>query len=465
MPLRFYNTLSRKKEEFVPSEPKKVKMYTCGPTVYDFAHLGNFRAYVVADLIKRYLKYKGLDVKHVMNITDVDDNTIAGSQKKNVPLDQYTQKYKDAFFQDLESLRIELADLYPEATAHVKDMVELVEILLEKGHAYQMDGSIYFKISSFPGYGKLSHMKLKGLKSGARVSSDQYEKEEVADFALWKGWGEKDGDVFWETEIGKGRPGWHLECSVMSMKHLGRHFDIHTGGVDLIFPHHENEIAQSQAATGQEFVGFWMHNEFLMVEGRRMAKSLGNYYTLRDVLHKGYPAKAIRYLLLSTHYRQRLNFTFEGLEGAKSALQRLFDFMDKLGNVKQGNDNPAVEGLLSNVKARFEENLDDDLNVSGALGEIFDFVREINALMDDGKISQKDTTDVLTQMREFDKVLGVLEKEELVLSAEIKGLIQKREEARNKKDWTLADEIRSQIESAGIIIEDTPQGPKTKKKM
>lgn len=465
MPLKFYNTLSRKKEEFVPVEPGKVRMYTCGPTVYDFAHLGNFRAYIVADLIKRYLKYKGYEVKHAMNITDVDDNTIAGSQKVKIPLTQYTKRYKDAFFEDLKALNIESADLYPEATAHVKDMVELVKILLEKGHAYKMDNSIYFKIPSFPGYGKLSHMNLKGLKLGARVSSDAYEKEEVADFALWKGWNEKDGDVFWETQIGKGRPGWHLECSVMSMKYLGKHFDIHTGGVDLIFPHHENEIAQSQAATGEEFVNFWMHNEFLMVEGKRMAKSLGNYYTLRDVLEKGYPPKAVRYLLLSTHYRQQLNFTFKGLEGAKGALQRLFDFMDKLESVKAEKDNPAIQELLGKVKTKFEENLDDDLNVSGALGEIFDFVREMNSLLDRGEISKSDANRVLNQMREFGKVLGVLEKEELVLSPEIKELIQKREEARDKKDWILADKIRSQIESMGIVIEDTPEGPKPKKKI
>jgi cysteinyl-tRNA synthetase len=465
MALKIFNTLSRMKEEFIPIDPGKVKMYTCGPTVYDFAHLGNFRAYIVADLIKRYLKYRGFEVKHVMNITDVDDKTIAGSQSERISLSQYTQRYKDAFFEDIKTLNIEPADIYPEATAHIKDMVELVKTLMKKEHAYTMDSSIYFKIPSFPAYGQLSHMNLKSLKLGARVSSDEYEKEEVADFALWKGWDEKDGDVFWETEIGKGRPGWHVECSVMSMKYLGKHFDIHTGGVDLIFPHHENEIAQSQAATGEKFVNFWLHNEFLMVEGKKMAKSLGNYYTLRDILKKGYPPKTIRYLLLATHYRQQLNFTFKGLEGAKGALQRLFDFMEKLEGVKGDKDNPAIPDLLSKVKTKFEENLDDDLNISGALGEIFDFVREINTLLDEQKISQSDAKKVLIQMRELDKILGILEKEELVLSPEIKDLIQKREEARAKKDWALADRIRSQIESMGIVIEDTPEGPKAKKKI
>lgn len=465
MTLKFYNTLSRTKEEFIPIQTGKVGMYTCGPTVYDFAHLGNFRAYVVADLIKRYLKYKGYEVRHIVNLTDVDDNTIRGSQKEKIPLSQYTQRYKDAFFEDVKALNIQLADLYPEATVHVKDMVKLVEILLEKGHAYMMDNSIYFKIPSYQEYGKLSHMNLKGLKLGARVSADQYDKEEVADFALWKGWDEKDGDVFWETEIGKGRPGWHVECSVMSMKYLGKHFDVHTGGVDLVFPHHENEIAQSQAATGEKFVNFWLHNEFLMVEGRRMAKSLGNYYTLRDVLNKGYPSKAVRYLLLSTHYRQQLNFTFKGLEGAKGALQRLFDFMDKLESINGEKDNPAVQELLSKVRTKFEENLDDDLNISGALGETFDFVREINTFMDDGSISKNNAKMILDQMWEFDKVLGVLEKEELILSEEIKELIQKREDAREKKDWTLADKIRSEIESKGITVEDTSEGPKVKKKI
>ena len=465
MALRFFNTLTRTKEEFVPIEPGKVKMYTCGPTVYDFAHIGNFRAYIVVDLIKRYLRYKGYEVKHIMNITDVDDKTIAGSQSEKVSLGEYAQKYKKAFFEDLESLNIEKADLYPEATAHIPEMVDLVKKLLENGHAYQLEGSTYFKISTFPSYGQLSRMKMEDLKAGVRISKDEYEKEEVGDFALWKGWDEKDGEVFWGTEIGKGRPGWHIECSTMSMKYLGKHFDIHTGGVDLIFPHHENEIAQSQAVTKEKFVNFWLHNEFLMVEGKKMAKSLGNFYTLRDVLNKGYNPMAIRYLLMSTYYRQQLNFTFQGLEGAKNALQRFYDFVDSLSRVQNEEDNPMVDELLCKARVNFENALDDDLNISEALGVIFDLVRDVNRLMDEGKLSSSDALKVINQMKSFDKVLGILKKEELVLDDKIKGLILKREEARRKKDWALADKIRKEIEFSGIIIEDTPEGPKAKRKM
>jgi len=288
MALRFFNTITRKKEEFVSIEPGKVGMYTCGPTVYDYAHIGNFRTYMFEDLLRRYLEYKGYEVTQVMNITDVDDKTIAGSRAKKVSLSEYTKKYIDAFFDDLDTLNIERADFYPEATTHIKEMVELVKKLLDKGFAYRSDGDIYFKLSSFKDYGKLSKMKLENLKIGARVGKDEYEKEEASDFALWKGWDEKDGDVFWETEIGKGRPGWHIECSAMSMKYLGEHFDIHTGGIDNMFPHHENEIAQSESATGKKFVNFWLHSLHLIVEGKKMSKSLGNIYTLRDILEKGY---------------------------------------------------------------------------------------------------------------------------------------------------------------------------------
>jgi len=308
-------------------------------------------------------------------------------------------------------------------------------------------------------------MNLKDLKSGARVSADEYEKEEASDFALWKGWDKKDGDVFWETELGKGRPGWHIECSTMSMKYLGNHFDIHTGGEDLIFPHHENEITQSEAKTGEKFVNFWLHNGFLMVEGKKMAKSFGNYYTLRDLLNKEYNPMAIRYLLMSTHYRQQLNFTFQGLEAAKNAIQRLFDFLDNLKRVKGEKDNSEVDSLLQKAKMKFEDVLDDDLNISEGLGVIFDLVRDINRLIDDEKISRKDASKVIEQMRSFDKVLGVLEKDELVLDERIKELIKKRELARFEKNWELADKIRKEIEKEGIIIEDTPEGPKAKRKI
>lgn len=465
MPLQLYNTLSRRKEEFYTIHPGEVRIYTCGPTVYDFAHIGNFRAYVFGDLLHRYLKYKGYQVTYVMNITDVDDKTITGSQKEKIPLRDYTQRYKDAFFEDVRSLNIEPADIYPEATRHINEMVDFVKVLLQKGYGYQSEGSIYFKIANFSSYGKLSHMDLQGLKAGARVSSDEYEKEEVADFALWKGWDEKDGDIFWETEVGKGRPGWHIECSVMSMKYLSKHFDIHTGGVDLIFPHHENEIAQSEAANGEKFVNFWLHNEHLMVEGRKMAKSLGNYYTLRDLLNKGYNPMSIRYLLLSTHYRQQLNFTFDGLEAAKNALQRLHDFVDNLKMVKGEKSNPGVKEVLSKAKKEFEEALDDDLNTSEALGVVFNLVKDTNRLMDDKEISRSDAEKVWELMEDFDSVLGILKREELVLDEEIERLIEKRSKAREEKNFKLADQIRKDLEAKGIILEDTPQGVKWKRRM
>jgi cysteinyl-tRNA synthetase len=465
MALQFYNTLTRKKEEFYTVHPGEVRMYTCGPTVYDFAHIGNFRAYVFGDLLHKYLKYKDYKVTYVMNITDVDDNTIAGSQKEKVPLIDYTQRYKQAFFEDVKSLNIEPADIYPEATLHINDMVKLVKTLLQKGYAYQNEGSTYFKIANFPSYGKLSRMDLQGLKAGARVTSDQYEKEQVADFALWKAWDQKEADIFWETEVGKGRPGWHIECSVMSMKYLGKHFDIHTGGVDLIFPHHENEIAQSEAATGEKFVNFWLHNEHLMVEGKRMAKSLGNYYTLRDLINKGYNPIAIRYLLLATHYRQQLNFTFDGLEAAKNALQRLYDFVDNLQMVKEEKSNSKVDEIISKAKEEFEDALDDDLNVSEALGVVFNLVKDVNRLMDDKKISKSDAEKVLEMMNNFDSVLGILKREEMVLDEEVEKLIEERSKAREEKDFKLADQIRKDLEVKGIILEDTPQGVKWKRKM
>jgi cysteinyl-tRNA synthetase len=465
MALQLYNTMTRRKEEFYTIHPGEVRMYTCGPTVYDFAHIGNFRAYVFTDVLRRYLQYKGFKVTQILNVTDVDDRTIGGSQKQGIPLGEYTKKYKKAFFEDINNLNIKPADVYPEATAHIREMEALVKSLLDKGHAYENKGSIYFRISSFPEYGKLSHMDMSGLKAGARVASDEYEKEQVADFALWKGWDEKDGDVFWETEVGKGRPGWHIECSAMSMKYLGKHFDIHTGGVDLIFPHHENEIAQSQAATGEKFVNFWLHNEHLMVEGRRMGKRFGNYYTLRDILNKGYNPVAIRYLLLATHYRQQLNFTFDGLEAAKNALQRLYDFVDNLKMVQADKDSPELKEILTKAKQEFEEALDDDLNVSEALGVVFNLVKDVNRLMDEKKISKSDAEKILEMMNDFDSVLGILKREELVLDEEIEKLIEKRSQARKERNFKLADQIRKDLEAKGIILEDTPRGIKWKRKM
>jgi cysteinyl-tRNA synthetase len=465
MALRFYNTLTRMKEEFRTIHPGEVRMYTCGPTIYDFAHIGNFRAYVFGDIVRRYLEYKGYRLTYVMNITDVDDKTIKGSQKEDIPLSEYTQRYREAFFQDIRSLNIKPASVYPEATAHIPEMEALVKTLLEKGFAYQNEGSTYFKIASYPDYGKLSHMDMSGLRLGARVAADEYEKEQVADFALWKGWDEDDGKVFWDTQVGKGRPGWHIECSAMSMKYLGKHFDIHTGGVDLIFPHHENEIAQSQAATGEKFVNFWLHNEHLMVEGKRMGKRFGNYYTLRDLLEKGYNPIAIRYLLMATHHRQQLNFTFDGLEAAKNGLQRLYDFVDNLKLVQGEEDNPEVEVILQKARKDFEEALDDDLNTSEALGVLFTLVKDINRLMDEKKISKTDALKTLDLVNGFDSVFGILKREKLTLDDEVKALIDKRIQARKEKNFQLADQIRKDLEDRGITLEDTAEGTKWKKKM
>ncbi len=458
MSIRFFNTLSRRKEEFVPLEEGRVRIYTCGPTVYDYAHIGNFRAYIFEDLLRRYLKYRGYQVYQVMNITDVDDKTIAGAKEEKIPLGEFTQRYRQAFFKDLETLNIERAEVYPLATEHIGDMVALVKRLIENGYAYEAKGSYYFRIFQFKDYGKLSHMRLDGLRSGARVSSDEYEKDEASDFALWKAWDSEDGDVYWETELGKGRPGWHIECSTMSMKYLGEHFDIHTGGVDNIFPHHENEIAQSEGATGVKFVNYWLHNEHLIVEGRKMSKSLGNYYTLRDILAKGYDPRAIRYLLLSTHYRQKLNFTFDGLKASQEAVERLEDFVTNLKRLTGEEKISEVESLISRAEDEFCQALDDDLNISGGWGALFKLVRESNRLISQGGMGKREGEMVLKAVRDFDRVLGILKEEEEEIGEEELMLIKKREQARKEGNWELADRIREELLGRGVSLEDRPEG-------
>ena len=457
----FFNTLTRKKEAFVSLEAGKVKMYTCGPTVYDFAHIGNFRAFLFEDLLKRWLVQRGFKVTHIMNLTDIDDKTIKGSQKQGVPLQQFTDFYSKAFFEDIKALNIEPADVYPKATNHIPEMVNLIKILMIKGFAYKgEDDSIYFSVCKFNDYGKMSKIKVGELKTGARVSQDEYAKEEAQDFALWKSWTFEDGDVFWETELGKGRPGWHIECSAMSMKYLGETFDIHCGGVDNMFPHHENETAQSEAATGKKFVNYWMHNEHLQVEGKKMSKSLGNFYTLRDLLAKGYDPIAIRYLLMSTHYRQQFNFTFEGLEAAKSAINRLRNFVRRLHDVDGKESGGKVATFSSMAEACFGGSMDDDLNIGIALASLFDFVREINNLLDSNTVSKGEAAEVGGLLSKFDAVLGVIgivEGEE-DLSDDVDALVVKREEARKAKNWKEADAIRAQLKALGIVLEDTAQG-------
>ncbi len=462
----FFNTLKRRKEMFKPLEEDRVKMYTCGPTVYDFAHIGNFRAFLFEDMLKRWLVYRGFEVKHVMNLTDVDDKTIKGSQIQQIPLNQFTDFYVKAFFEDIKALNIQPADVYPKATDHIPEMVALIKALMNKGYAYRgEDSSIYFAISKFKDYGKLSKIKAKELKAGARVSQDEYAKEEAQDFALWKAWTPDDGNVFWVTELGKGRPGWHIECSAMSMKYLGEGFDIHCGGVDNIFPHHENEIAQSEAATGKKFVNYWMHNEHLLVEGKKMAKRFGNFYTLRDLLAKGYDPIAIRYLLMSTHYRQQFNFTFEGLEAAKGAVERLRNFVRRLHDTDGKECEGQISALISKVQACFTGSMDDDLNIGIALASLFDFVRDVNNLLDASMISKAEAAEIGGLMTQFDEVLGVIGKVEVeeALPKDIEALVQKREEARKAKNWKEADSIRQQLKEMGIVVEDTAQGIRWRK--
>ena len=463
--IKLFNTLSRQKEEFKPIEEGKVGLYTCGPTVYDYAHIGNFRAFVFEDLLKRWLEYRGYKVTHVMNLTDVDDKTIKGSQKQAKPLREYTNFYANAFFEDIKALNIEPASVYPRATDHVPEMVQLIKTLLQKGSAYRgEDGSIYFAICKFPDYGKLSHLQVQELKAGARVCQDEYAKDEARDFALWKAWTPEDGDVYWETELGKGRPGWHIECSAMSMKYLGETFDIHCGGVDNMFPHHENEIAQSEAATGKPFVHYWMHNEHLLVEGKKMAKRLGNFYTLRDLLAKGLDPLAIRYLLLSTHYRAQFNFTFEALDAGKKAIERLATLQRRLTDANGKGSPQELNQLINQVQTCFGEAMDDDLNVSVALASLFDFVRDINNLLDSNGLSKEEAAQVSDLIAGFDRVLGVLPKpQEETIAPEVDVLIKKREEARKAKDWKTADAVRQQLKTMGIIIEDTAQGVRWKR--
>ncbi len=465
MALRFLNTLTRKLENFEPIEQGIVRMYTCGPTVYGPAHIGNFRAYTFEDILRRYLLYKKYHVTQVMNLTDIDDKTIRDSNAAGISLSDHTRKFKDMFFRDLDRLNIQRAEHYPAATEHIPEMVVMINKLLENGCAYRSGHSIYFKISSFPKYGSLSHMKMEDLMAGARVDSDEYEKETASDFALWKGWTDKDGPVFWETSLGKGRPGWHIECSAMSMKYLGEHFDIHTGGVDNIFPHHENEIAQSEGTTGEKFVNCWMHNAHLIVEGRKMAKSEGNYFTVEDLVGQGHNPLAIRYVLMATHYRQQLNFTIEGLEGAKAAITRLKDFKTNVENAHGDSDTNAVRSTIDKAVTGFEAGMDDDLNISPSLAAVFDFVREINSIIAKTGLSESDRTAVMDTLRRFDSVLGIVFTAERDIDSEIETLIQNRIDAKKNKDYKKADQIRADLLNRGIILEDTPSGTKWKRKI
>lgn len=454
--LKVYNTLTKSLDEFQPMEAGRVKMYACGPTVHDYAHIGNFRTFVFVDLLRRYLKFKGYVVEHVMNITDIDDKTIRKSNERGVSLKDYTAEYTNYFLEDLHSLGVEKPERIVAATEHIPDMVALIERLEANQHTYVSDGSVYFRIASLESYGKLSGAKLQGNISGARVDVDEYDKEDARDFVLWKA--AREGEPFWDTRYGKGRPGWHLECSAMSMRYLGETFDIHCGGVDLIFPHHENEIAQSEGATGKQFVRYWIHSEHLLVEGQKMSKSLGNFYTLRDLLKMGFSAEAIRYLLISVPYRKQLNFTLETLRGVESRVKRLRDFQRRLyeANTVEATD-AALAEAIDRARLDFEAALDDDLNSSAAMAVISDFETTLNKAM--SALPSDCKRQALEVLKDFDSVLGVFgEVRQEVLDEQIQQLIDERAAAKAAKNYAKADEIRQYLSERGILLEDTKAG-------
>ncbi len=458
--LKLYNTLTRTVEEFKP-KADEVRYYSCGPTVYDFAHIGNFRAYVVADLIKRVLKLEKYSVYHVMNLTDVDDKTIRRSQEQGVSLKDFTEKYSKFFFEDLESLGIQKADVYPKATEHIAEMIKIIETLLDKKTAYKAQDGIYFDIAKFKHYGELAHINLEDLKIGARIASDEYDKQTANDFALWKFYTPKDGDVVWDAPFGKGRPGWHIECSAMSMKYLGDSFDLHSGGIDLVFPHHQNEIAQSEAATGKKFVNYWVHNEHLIVDGKKMSKSLGNFYTLRDIMAKGYSPMAVRYALLSVHYRQQLNFTFESLDAAQVSVDKFNDFYGRVRDfAAKGIDDSVISQVVSQAialaKSEFTLALEEDINISSALAAVHSFVSSINQLGD--SLSSPDAKAVLSFMDEVNDVLGIINTVQDELEPHLFELANLREKARKEKNFALADKLRAELLQKGIRIDDLKDG-------
>jgi len=466
MGMKIYNTLTRRVEELVPLEAGHVRMYTCGPTVYNFAHIGNFRAYMFEDILRRMVKYAGFRVTQVMNLTDVDDKTIRGAFAGNVSLDAYTRPFKDAFFEDLRKLNIEAAEVYPAATDHIPEMIAMIGKLFERGYAYRSDdGSIYFNVGQFAEYGKLAHLDMAGLRSGARVAQDEYEKENVADFALWKAWDPADGDVVWDSPWGRGRPGWHLECSAMSTKYLGPSFDLHTGGIDNMFPHHENEIAQSEGATGKPFVTYWMHCGYLLVNGTKMSKSLGNFYTLRDILQLGYTGREVRYLLLAGHYRQSLNFTFDALNAARAALARLDEFLNRLTAAAGNSAAGTAPDWAEAGRTAFKDALFNDLNMSEALSAIFEMVHTGNRLLDGGGLKPADAAATLAVYLDMDRVLGCLQPAgEDQPPDEVLDLARQRGEARKTRNWPEADRIRLRLAELGWEVRDTPEGIKVRRK-
>ena len=463
--MKLRNTLTRTLEEFKPLEGNTVRMYACGPTVYDYGHIGNFRTFVSVDVLRRYLKYLGYQVRHIMNITDIEDKIIRGMLASGKSLEEFTEFYTQEFLKDCDALNIQRPEVMPYATKHLPQMIEIMKRLADSGHTYQSDGSVYFRISTFPGYGKLSHNDFSGNLAGARVDVDTYDKADARDFALWKA--AKPGEPAWTTGLGAGRPGWHIECSVMAIKYLGETLDIHAGGIDLVFPHHENEIAQSESLTGKPFARFWIHSEFLMVEGRKMAKSLGNFYTLRDLIEKGHAPEAIRYLLASAPYRKSLNFTMDGLKSAATSIERLRNFKLRLEtDAFPGDRSRKMAERIERATREFRASLDDDLNTAEALGAVFEFLRDANTAMDAGEFGAGDAAATLEFLQLFDSVFDVIRPTAAggLADEAIDALVAERTAAKKARDFARADAIRQQLLDRGVAIEDTRSGVRWKRK-
>ena len=469
MTLTFYNTMTQRQEPFEPVHPGEARLYTCGPTVYNFAHIGNFRAYVFEDILNRTLTYAGYKVTQIMNLTDVDDKTIRGCKQAGVPLRTYTKPYIEAFFEDIRALNITPATRYPAATDHIPEMQALIARLFEKGLAYKSeDGSVYFNVAKFPDYGHPAHIDMSGMRGGARVAQDEYDKMSVGDFALWKGWSEEDGDVVWDSPWGRGRPGWHIECSAMSMKYLGETFDLHTGGVDNLFPHHANETAQAEGATGKPFVKTWLHCAHLRLNGEKMSKSLGNFYTLRDILAKGYTGREVRYVLINGHYRQTLNFTFDALVAARTSLARVDAFTDRVTAAAGDAAPAALPDWAAKEQQAFEAAIADDLNMSEALAALFGLIRSGNTAFDQKSLDAAGAAAVLALLKRFDTVLGVVffgrAKAQEGYPADVQALLDQRAAARKAKDFAESDRLRDALKELGWEVKDTPRGQKATKR-
>jgi cysteinyl-tRNA synthetase len=470
MPLRFFNTLTQELEPFQPLKDNTVRMYTCGPTVYNYVHIGNFRTFTFQDILRRWLRYRGYALNHVMNVTDVEDKIILNAAKEYKSIEDYTRGYTKAFFEDAAALRLEQPEHVTPATEHIPEMVQAIEKLAEKGYTYTNDGSTYFRISNFPDYGKLSHNDFAGIRAGARVDQDEYDKADARDFVLWKG--RKGDEPFWPAPFGDGRPGWHIECSAMAMAYLGETLDIHAGGVDLVFPHHENEIAQSEGITGKPFARFWLHSEHLHIESQKMSKSLGNFYTLRDLLGRGYQPEVIRYLLASVPYRKKLNFTFEGLKAAAKSIERLRDFEVRVTSAKlPSGKNQAITERSAAAIRQFEDSLDDDLNTAEALAAIYEYVRAMNTALDENQFLEDNRWDAAKVLEVFDTVFDVLKpsapssaNNDGLSDADIDGLIAERNAVKKAKNFGRADEIRNLLLEKGILLEDTKDGVRWKRK-